>query len=100
MGSVRSEDGVEPDPTLRLLEFPEIQLWTGGGDDHFALARRRVHSPSRKADSLERLSADAKADAAFLQLLDKLTWQGRNVSDRSTSPTFAPTTFAAKTGGF
>jgi hypothetical protein len=58
-----------------------------------------VFIPEPQAGSLEKLAADAKADAAFLQLLDKLSRQGRNVSDRPTSPTFAPTAFAAEPGG-
>ena len=52
------------------------------------------------ASNLEKLAEDAKADAAFLDLLDRFAAQGRNVSHVPNSPNFAPTAFAKEDCGF
>jgi RecA-family ATPase len=53
-----------------------------------------------KAGSLERMAADANADAAVRRLLEEYTAQGRNVSDKPSSPTYAPASFARERIGF
>jgi RecA-family ATPase len=53
-----------------------------------------------KTGSLERIAADANAEAAFMRLLEQYTAQGRNVSDKPTSPTYAPAAFAKERVGF
>jgi RecA-family ATPase len=53
-----------------------------------------------KTGSLERMVADQNADDAFLRLLEQYTAQGRNVSDKPTSPTYAPAAFAKEGVGF
>jgi RecA-family ATPase len=50
--------------------------------------------------NLEKLAEDAKADTAFLDLLDRFTEQGRNASHAPNSPNFAPTAFAKEGCGF
>ena len=52
------------------------------------------------AANLEKLAENAKADTAFLDLLDRLAAQGRNVSHAPNSPNFAPTAFAKEGCGF
>ena len=50
--------------------------------------------------NLEKLAAEAKADAAFVDLLNRFTAQGRNVGAAPTSNNYAPTVFAKENCGF
>jgi len=52
------------------------------------------------ASNLEKLAEEAKADAGFLDLLDRFTAQGRNVGAAPTSNNYAPTVFAKEGCGF
>jgi RecA-family ATPase len=49
---------------------------------------------------LEKLAEEAKADTAFLDLLDRFAEQGRNVGPAPTSNNYAPTVFAKEGCGF
>jgi RecA-family ATPase len=98
MRPLKTENGVEPDKNLRVVEFMKSNYgpvaatvtvrWKAGAF---------VTEP--KAGSLEKVAADAKADEIFLQLLKKFDGQGRNVSDKKNSPTYAPAAFAAEGNG-
>jgi hypothetical protein len=55
---------------------------------------------SESTRSFEKIAAEAKADAAFLDLLDRFTGQSRNVGVTPTSPNYAPTLFAKEGAGF
>lgn len=59
-----------------------------------------VFVPEPKTGSFEKIAAEAKADAAFLDLLDRFTAEGRNVGVTPTSPNYAPTLFAKEGTGF
>ena len=52
--------------------------------------------PENGATDLEKLAREAKADEVFLRLLKQLLDQGRNVTDKPTSRTYAPREFAAE----
>jgi hypothetical protein len=52
------------------------------------------------ASNLEKLAEEAKADTAFLDLLDRFAEQGRNVGAAPTSNNYAPTVFAKEGCGF
>lgn len=56
--------------------------------------QRGLFLPESAATSFEKAAADAKADAAFLDLLDRFTAQGHNVAATPTSRNYAPTMFA------
>jgi RecA-family ATPase len=56
-----------------------------------------VYVPEPGAGSIERLATDQKTDELFLTLLGQFERQGRNVSDKPTSPTYAPTAFGKET---
>jgi hypothetical protein len=53
-----------------------------------------------KTGSFEKIAAEAKADHAFLDLLNRFTTQGRNVGEGKTSPNYAPAMFARENTGF
>jgi RecA-family ATPase len=100
--AVKTQAGEEPDPELRELEFMKnnygpiaeriLLRWKGG-----------VFVPEPGANSVEKLVTEQKADDLFLTLLGQFDRQGRNVSEKPNSPTYAPTAFSkesvAKTAG-
>jgi RecA-family ATPase len=89
---VKTDDGIEPDGTLRQLEFmksnygPIAATTTLRWKDH-------VFVLEPKAGSLEKLASDAKTDAVFLQLVERFSQEGRNVSDKN-GHSYAPALFA------
>ena len=93
--TIKIEGGTEPDQTLRRLDFMKSNY--GPIAESVTLRwRNGVFVPEPKAGSLEKIAADAKADDVFLQLLDRFNRQGRNLSDKPTSPTYAPAAFAGE----
>jgi RecA-family ATPase len=46
--------------------------------------------------SLDKAAAEVEAEQVFLQLLDRLTGQGRNVSDKASARNYAPLVFASE----
>jgi RecA-family ATPase len=62
--------------------------------------QRGLFLPETKEMSLVQIAADSKADAAFLDALDRFTAQGRNVGASLSSPNYAPTLFAREKVGF
>jgi RecA-family ATPase len=99
MRSVKADDDSEPDKDLRVVEFMKSNY---GPVAATFIARWKagvfITEPTG-ASSLEKLAADTKADETFLQLLNKFTEQGRNVSEKKNSPTYAPAAFAAEGNG-
>jgi RecA-family ATPase len=83
----------EPDPTLRLLEFKKSNY----GPVARSMSLRYEHGVYRLvggASSMDRLAREQTAERLFLALLDHFNDQGRNVSDKPSSKTYAPTMFA------
>jgi RecA-family ATPase len=89
---VKTDSGIEPDQTLRQLEFmksnygPIAATTTLRWIDH-------VFVLEPKAGSLEKLASDAKAEAVFLQLVERYNQEGRTVGDKN-GHSYAPTQFA------
>ena len=50
--------------------------------------------PEAGMSNLDKISREAKADDIFIDLLKRLSGEGRNVADKPHSPTYAPTAFA------
>ena len=89
----RSEPGEQPDGDLRELVFKKNQYGPTG--ETIALRYRNgMFLPEPGMSSLDKISREAKADDIFLDLLKRLSGEGRNVGDKPTSPNYAPTTFA------
>jgi RecA-family ATPase len=95
MRPIKTDDGSEPDKNLRQVEFMKSNY--GPIAETVTLRwKAGVFVPEPKAGSLEKIAADANADDAFLQLLKRYSEQGRNVSDKKNSPTYAPAVFVAE----
>jgi RecA-family ATPase len=95
MRPIKTDDGSEPDKSLRQVEFMKSNY--GPIAETVTLRwKTGVFVPEPKAGSLEKIAADANADDAFLQLLKRYSEQGRNVSDKKNSPTYAPAAFVAE----
>ena len=87
-----TEKDEEPDPDLRVLEVMKANYgpvgetvtvrWKGG-----------LFLPVGGVSNLEKLAAEQNAEHLFLTLLDRFTRQGRNTSEKSSAPTYAPTLF-------
>ena len=91
--SIRPEAGEQPDGDVRELQFRKNQYGPVGE----AIALRYQHGlflPEQGMSSLDKLAREQKAEETFLSLLARLGREGRNVSDKSNSPGYAPTTFA------
>jgi RecA-family ATPase len=92
-------EGTEPDKTLRQLEFMKSN-YSAIADTITLRWKEGVFVPEAKPGSLEAIAAEAKADEAFLTLLERFTREGRNVSPNPSSPTYAVTVFAKERTGF
>jgi RecA-family ATPase len=89
------DEPVDPatDNGLRELTFMKNQY--GPPATKLTLRYQRgLFLPESGTPNLEKAVAEAKADQAFLDLLDRFTAQGRNVCATPTSPNYAPTAFA------
>jgi len=90
-GVVKAAPGAE-DHDLRVLEWKKNNY--GPISEQILLRwKNGLYVPEPRAGSLEQMAADAQLDALFVDLLRKLTKQGRNVTDRK-GPSYAPAKFA------
>jgi RecA-family ATPase len=90
-----TEKGEEPDPNLRVLEVMKSNY----GPPAEALTLRwkdGLFLPVAAPGSLERMAREQKVDDLFLKLLDRSTEQGRNLSDKKTAHTYAPSRFVSE----
>jgi RecA-family ATPase len=89
-----TQEGAEPDKDLRLLEFMKSNY--GPVAESVRLRwRNGVFVLEPKAGSLKTVAADAKADEAFMQVLNRFCRQGRNASPNP-GRTYAPSLFASE----
>jgi RecA-family ATPase len=88
-----TEKGDEPDPELRELTFKKNN-YGPIGERVLLRWKAGVFVPEPSTGSLEKLAADQRAEELFLTLLGRFEEQGRNVSDKPTAPTYAPTMFS------
>jgi RecA-family ATPase len=89
------DEPVDPatDNGLRELAFMKNQY--GPPATKLALRYQRgLFLPESGTSNLEKAAAEAKADQAFLDQLERTTIQGRNVSANPTSRNYAPTALA------
>jgi RecA-family ATPase len=94
--SPKPSDGEQPDSDLRELEFKKNQYGPTG--ESIALRYQRgLFLPEGGLSSLDKLAQEQKADDIFLSLLARYTREGRNVSDKRTSPNYAPAAFCKET---
>jgi RecA-family ATPase len=89
----KANDGEQPDDDLRELEFKKNQ-YGRRGETMVLRYQRGLFLPEGSGASLDRLARAAKAEQVFVDLLCRFTNQDRNVSDKRTSPNYAPTEFA------
>ena len=87
----------QPDTALRELEFKKNQYGPAG--ETVALRWQRGLFLPLHTNELDQAVADAQDDQLFLELLDKFTAQGRNVSHVRQANNFAPTMFAEAAPG-
>ena len=91
--SIKPEAGEQPDGDLRELQFRKNQYGPMG--EAIALRYQRgLFLPEHGMSGLDRLAREHKAEEVFLTLLARFREQGRNVSDKSSSPTYAASAFA------
>ena len=90
--TVNSDDGRQPDQTLRRLDFMKSNY--GPIAESLMLRWRNgafVREPT--AGSLERLAADATAESVFLELVERFTKEGRTVGEKK-GHSYAPAQFS------
>ena len=90
---VKASDGEQPENDLRELEFKKNQ-YGPRGDNIVLRYQRGLFLPEGGVSSLDRAVRNAKAEEVFLDLLNRFSVQNRNVSDKPTANTYAPTMFA------
>jgi RecA-family ATPase len=91
--SVKVEAGEQPDGNLRQLEFKKNQ-YGPRGDSIVVRYQNGLFLPERGMSNLDKAARDAEADRAFIVLLRRFLEAGRNVSEKSSSPNYAPKGFA------
>jgi RecA-family ATPase len=90
--SVKSDPGEQPDSDLRQLEFKKNQ-YGPIGESVVLRYQRGLFLPEGGVASLDKFAREQKAEEIFLALLVRYDREGRNVSDKPTSPTYAPAAF-------
>jgi RecA-family ATPase len=92
--SVKRDGGEQPDDDLRELQFKKNQYGPKGE----TITLRYQHGlflPVPGAGSFEKLAQEQEDDELFLTLLDQFNHQGREVSDKTTAPSYAPKKFSS-----
>jgi RecA-family ATPase len=92
---VKPENGEQPDNDIRELQFKKNQ-YGPLGESIVLRYQRGLFLPEAGVSDLDKLAREAKADEVFLTVLKKFNEQGRNVSQKPTSRTYAPKEFAAE----
>jgi RecA-family ATPase len=98
MKRATTEKDEEPDPNLRIIEVMKSN-YGPAGETITVRWKNGLFLPEAKRGSLEKQAADQAVDDLFLRLLDRFELQGRNVSHKPTSNTYAPTMFAKDPDG-
>jgi RecA-family ATPase len=90
---IKAEGSEQPDGDLRQLEFKKNQ-YGPRGDTIVVRYQKGLFLPERGMSNLDRVAREAEADRVFIDLLKRFLGTGRNVSDKSSSPNYAPKAFA------
>jgi RecA-family ATPase len=85
----------EPDPDMRILEVMKAN-YGPVGETVTLRWKNGLFLPVAGMSSLDRMAREQKVDDLFLNLLDRSTGQGRNVSDKKTANSYAPSRFATE----
>ncbi len=97
--SPKAQDGIKPDPTLRILTAKKANY--GPGDISIALRWQagafRLES-TMTTSTLDRIARDRRVEERFLELLRKFEMEGQTVNATAGS-NYAPTQFAARDVG-
>ena len=89
---MKADGGEQPDGDLRELEFKKNQ-YGPTGETIVLRYQGGLFLPEGGTSSLDKLAREQKAEETFLALLARYDREGRNASDKPTSPTYAPTAF-------
>jgi RecA-family ATPase len=89
---IKVTEGEQPDTDLRELEFKKNQ-YGPTGESIVLRYQRGLYLPEGGVSSLDKLAREQKAEEIFLALLGRFDRDGRNVSEKTTSPNYAPTAF-------
>jgi RecA-family ATPase len=95
---VNPESGEQPDDDLREIEFKKNQYGPKAGKIvvRYTNGLFLPEQGTGALSTIERAAADAKAEQTFLNLLDRLNRQDRNVSHKPNANNYAPTVFTAE----
>jgi RecA-family ATPase len=91
--SAKAEVGEQPDNDLREFEFKKNQ-YGPKGESIILRYQHGLFLPEGGISNLDQMARKAKAEEVFMDLLRRLSGQGRNVSNKPTAQNFAPTEFA------
>lgn len=86
-------DGEPPDSDLRQIVFKKNQ-YGPSGDIITLRYQRGLFLPVAATGTLDKLAEDERADTLFLELLDELQGQGRNISHHKSANSYAPKMFS------
>jgi RecA-family ATPase len=89
---LKPSDGEQPDSDLRELEFKKNQ-YGPTGETIVLRYQRGLFLPEGGLSSLDKLAREQKVQDTFMALLARYTREGRNLSDKKTSHTYAPANF-------
>ena len=92
-GAPNDDAGETPDRDLRQIEFKKNQ-YGPSGDTIVLRFQNGLFLPVAAVGTLDKLAEEQRADHLFLELLDKLQSQGRNVSHLKNANSYAPTMFS------
>ncbi len=95
---VTTDKDDEPDPDLRLLEVMKSNYGPVGESVPLRWSNG-LFLPTASMGAFDKAAAEQAAEELFLKLLDRFNEQGRNVSHKKTSNTYAPTMFASDPAG-
>jgi RecA-family ATPase len=92
MTAPKLEQGEQPDTDLRELQFKKSNY---GPISSNIVVRYKggLFLPEAGLSSVDKLAREQKAEETFLALLARYERDGRNASDKPTSPTYAPALF-------
>jgi RecA-family ATPase len=91
--TAKAIDGTEPNKNLRTLEGKKSNYGVPGGKVDLEW-KNGLFVPVHGATGIDKMAADAKADAVFLTLLNQFTREGRNVTAKK-GTSYAPSEFAS-----
>jgi RecA-family ATPase len=90
---VKATDGEQSESDLREFEFKKNQ-YGPMGESMVLRYQHGLFLPEAGVSDIEKAARTDKAEDVFMDLLRRFAGQNRNVSDKPTSPNYAPTAFA------